>query len=36
MLVSRTINYKVVEEDLHENKYVFAEDFCDDALKCCG
>ena len=35
MLILCAINCEIVEEDLHKSGYIFAEDFCDDVLKCC-
>ena len=29
-----TINREIIEEDMHKRKYVFTENFSDDALKC--
>ena len=35
MLVPCTENREVIKEDLHKSRYVFIEDFRDDAVKCC-
>ena len=34
MLVARIVHREIIEEDVHESRYVFAKNFCDDTLKC--